>query len=61
MLAANPNSVTDLLLAGVLADFFGVPWAIIGIGSLTILSGVVAKIVMSETLHRKQLAQKPTK
>jgi len=49
------------LLAGVLADLFGVPWAIIGIGSLTILSGVVAKIVMSETLHRKQLAQKPTK
>src|SRR5437867_10762193 len=49
------------LLAGVLAELFGVPWAIIGIGSLTILSGVVAKIVMSETLHRKQLAQKPTK
>ena len=49
------------LLAGVLADLFGVPWAIIGIGSLTILSGVVAKIVMSETLHRKQLAQKPAK
>jgi len=42
------------LLAGVLADLFGVPWAIGVIGVLTILSGVVVKIVMSETLPRKQ-------
>ena len=48
------------LLAGVLAELFGVPWAIIVIGVLTFLSGVVVKFVMSETLHRKQLAQKPT-
>jgi hypothetical protein len=43
------------LLAGVLADLFGVPWAIGVIGVLTILSGVVVKFVMSETLPRKLL------
>ncbi len=45
------------LLAGILATFFGVLWAIIVIGMLTFLSGVVVKIVMSETLHRKKLIQ----
>jgi MFS family permease len=45
------------LLAGVLATFFGVPWTIIVIGILTILSGVVVKFVMSETLHRNKLTQ----
>jgi len=45
------------LLAGVLTDLFGVPWAIVGIGLLTILSGVVVKIVMSETLPRIRFAQ----
>ena len=49
------------LLAGVLADFFGVQWAIGVIGVLTFLSGVVVKIVMSETLHRTQLARTRTK
>jgi MFS family permease len=49
------------LLAGILADFFGVQWAIGVIGTLTFLSGVVVKIVMSETLHRTQLAQTRTK
>src|SRR6266516_913007 len=48
------------LLAGVLADLFGVPWAIGVIGVLTILSGVVVKFVMSETLPRKGFVQKPT-
>ena len=47
------------LLAGVLADLFGVPWAIGVIGVLTFLSGVVVKLVMSETLPRKRLLQKP--
>jgi MFS family permease len=45
------------LLAGVLADLFGVPWAIGVIGVLTILSGVVVKFVMSETLPRKRFVQ----
>jgi MFS family permease len=45
------------LLAGVLADLFGVPWAIGVIGVLTFLSGVVVKIVMSETLPRKRHRQ----
>jgi MFS family permease len=49
------------LLAGILADFLGVPWAIGVIGVLTFLSGVVAKILMSETLHRKQVALTLTK
>jgi MFS family permease len=48
------------LLAGVLAELFGVPWAIGVIGVLTFLSGVVVKVVMSETLTRKRLMQKPT-
>ena len=42
------------LLAGVLADLFGVPWAIGVIGVLTFLSGVVVKFVMSETLPRRR-------
>jgi MFS family permease len=45
------------LLAGVLADLFGVTWAIGVIGVLTILSGVVVKFVMSETLPRKRFVQ----
>src|SRR6266550_2645254 len=40
------------LLAGVLADVFGVSWAIGVIGALTVLSGVVAQAVMAETLPR---------
>jgi MFS family permease len=48
------------LLAGVLTGLFGVPWAIGVIGVLTFLSGVVVKFVMSETLSRKRLVQKPT-
>jgi len=48
------------LLAGVLAELFGVPWAIGVIGVLTFLSGVVVKVVMSETLPRKRLKQNPT-
>jgi MFS family permease len=42
------------LLAGVLADLFGVPWAIGVIGALTVLSGVVAQALMKETLPRMQ-------
>jgi MFS family permease len=48
------------LLAGVLATFFGVPLAIIVIGVLTFLSGVVVKFVMSETLPQRRLERKPT-
>ena len=42
------------VLAGVLADLFGVSWAIVVIGVLTALSGVVAQAVMKETLPRLQ-------
>jgi len=42
------------LLAGVLADLFGVSWAIGVIAALTVLSGVVAQAVMAETLPRLQ-------
>lgn len=45
------------LLAGVLADLFGVAWAIGVIGALTLLSGVLAQVVMAETLPRRQHAQ----
>jgi MFS family permease len=42
------------LLAGVLADLFGVSWAIGVIAALTALSGVLAQAVMTETLPRKR-------
>jgi len=42
------------LLAGVLADLFGVSWTIGVIAALTVLSGVVAQAVMAETLPRLQ-------
>ena len=46
------------LLAGVLADLFGVPWAIWVICALTVLSGIVAQAVMAETLPRLQKGEK---
>ncbi len=42
------------LLAGVLADLFGVSWAIGVIAGLTVLSGVLAQAMMAETLPRLQ-------
>jgi MFS family permease len=42
------------LLAGVLADLLGVPWAIAGIALLTFASGVVVLIRMYETLPAKR-------
>lgn len=41
------------LLAGVLADAFGVPWAITGIAALTFASGVVVLARMRETLQKR--------
>src|SRR5829696_6316671 len=38
------------LLAGVIGDAFGLPWAIGGVGVLTFLSGVVVAVAMRE--HR---------
>jgi MFS family permease len=40
------------LLAGLLADRFGVPWAITGIAALTFVSGVGVLLRMRETLQR---------
>jgi len=37
------------LLAGSLADLFGVRWAIGTVGALTLLSGLIVAIVMYET------------
>jgi MFS family permease len=48
------------LLAGVLADLFGVSWAIGVIAGVTFLSGVVAQKVMAETLPRKRIEKIPT-
>ena len=42
------------LLVGVLADLFGVSWAIGVIGIITMLSGVVTQAAMRETLPRKK-------
>src|SRR2546430_3471739 len=49
------------LLAGVLADLFGVFWAIGVIGALTALSGIVAQAVMAETLPRLQHTAEATR
>jgi MFS family permease len=43
------------ILAGVVADFFGLTWAIVVIGVITLTSGIVSAIIMSET--RKQIVQ----
>jgi hypothetical protein len=42
------------LLAGLLADVLGVPWAVAAIGFLTFLSGVVVLVRMYETLPARQ-------
>jgi MFS family permease len=41
------------VLAGLLADRFGVPWAIAGVAALTFASGAVALARMHETLHTR--------
>ncbi len=47
------------LLAGLLADLFGVPWAIIGVAILTFASGVIVLICMRETLRRMRTTSIP--
>jgi MFS family permease len=47
------------LLAGVLADLLGVPWAIAAIALLTFASGVVVLIRMYETLPAKRVGTSP--
>jgi MFS family permease len=42
------------LIAGILADIFGMNWAIAAIGLLTIFSGVIVAIVMYETLEKNK-------
>lgn len=42
------------LLSGILADIVSIPFAIIIIGGLTFLSGVIVATVMHETLPAKQ-------
>jgi MFS family permease len=47
------------LLAGVLADLLGIPWAIVGIALLTFASGVVVLVRMYETLPAKRGGANP--
>jgi len=47
------------LVAGVLADLFGITWAIGVIAGVTFLSGIVAQGVMRETLPSKRVAPIP--
>jgi len=44
------------LLSGLLADAFNIPTAIIAIGGLTFLSGVIVASVMYETLPAREIA-----
>jgi MFS family permease len=41
------------VLSGLLADQFGVPWAIAGVAALTFASGAVVLVRMRETLHKR--------
>jgi MFS family permease len=43
------------VLAGLLADWFGVPWAITGIAAITFASGAVVLLRMRETLQTKAI------
>lgn len=45
------------LLAGGLADLFGAPWALGAIAGVTVLSGVLAQVVMAETRPRTGFAK----
>jgi hypothetical protein len=47
------------LLAGVLADLLGVPWAISAIALLTFASGVVVLVRMYETLPVRRAGANP--
>jgi MFS family permease len=42
------------LLSGIVADFFGLSWAIVTVGGLTFLSGIVVAIRMANTPHAPQ-------
>jgi MFS family permease len=48
------------LLAGALADVFGMGWAIAGIGALTLASGMIAAVRMPETLPLESSRRSPT-
>jgi MFS family permease len=50
------GSAIGALLAGVVADLLGVPWAFGGIAAVTFASGVVVLVRMYETLQLSQLA-----
>jgi MFS family permease len=39
------------LLAGAIADIFGLEWAIGVVGGLTLISGIIAAIAMRETIR----------
>jgi len=42
------------LLAGVLADALGIPFAVAAIAALTLLSGMIVAVVMYETLSERK-------
>jgi len=48
------------LLAGAMADVFGLHWAIAGVGGLTLVSGIVAGVRMPETLSHETAAPAST-
>ena len=48
---ANLGYAIGALLAGAIADIFGLEWAIGVVGGLTLFSGITAAIAMRETVH----------
>ena len=47
---ANLGYAIGALLAGAIADIFGLEWAIGVVGGLTLISGIIAAIAMRETI-----------
>src|SRR5687767_8016664 len=48
------NYIVGALIAGLLADRFGLTWAITVVGTLTPLSGALMAVVMPETLNTER-------
>jgi MFS family permease len=48
------------LLAGLVADLIGLPWAIGAVGALTLLSSAIVATVMTETLAARRIAAVPS-
>ena len=47
------------LISGILADIFGLVWAVLAVGAMTLGSGIIAALRMRETMASSELGIKP--